>query len=35
VLIGAEDNAVVFDWDPQLPTGAGFGPRGTDWRVNR
>jgi GTP-binding protein len=33
VLIGAEDNSVVFDWDPQLPTGAGFGPRGTDPRL--
>jgi len=35
VLIGEEDNAVVFDWDPQLPTGAGFGPRGTDRRLSR
>jgi GTPase len=35
VLIGEEDNAVVFDWDPQMPTGAGFGPRGTDSRLNR
>jgi GTP-binding protein len=35
VLIGAEDNAVVFDWDPDLPTGAGFGPRGTDSRLSR
>jgi GTP-binding protein len=35
VLIGEEDNAVVFDWDPQMPTGAGFGPRGTDRRLNR
>jgi GTP-binding protein len=33
VLIGDEDDAVVFDWDPQLPTGAGFGPRGTDPRL--
>ncbi|HVB42662.1 MAG TPA: GTPase ObgE [Streptosporangiaceae bacterium] len=33
VLIGEEDNAVVFDWDPAMPTGAGFGPRGTDPRL--
>jgi GTPase len=34
VLIGDEDNAVVFDWDPDLPTDvAGLGPRGTDRRV--
>jgi GTPase len=34
VLIGDEDNAVVFDWDPDVPaTGAGLGPRGTDQRV--
>jgi GTPase len=33
VLIGAEDDAVVFDWDPNVPTGAGFGPRGTDPRL--
>lgn len=33
VLIGQEDDAVVFDWDPQLPAGAGFGPRGTDPRL--
>lgn len=35
VLIGEEDNAVVFDWDPYLPAGAGFGPRGTDRRLSR
>jgi GTP-binding protein len=35
VLIGEEDNAVVFDWDPNLPTEAGFGPRGTDPRLHR
>jgi GTP-binding protein len=35
VLIGEESNAVVFDWDPELPTGAGFGPRGTDRRLSR
>jgi GTP-binding protein len=33
VLIGEEDNAVVFDWDPNLPAEAGFGPRGTDPRL--
>ena len=33
VLIGEEDNSVVFDWDPKLPAGAGFGPRGTDPRL--
>jgi GTPase len=34
VLIGDEDNAVVFDWDPDVPSsGAAFGPRGTDRRV--
>jgi GTP-binding protein len=35
VLIGEEDNSVVFDWDPKLPTGAGFGPRGSDPRLER
>jgi GTP-binding protein len=34
VLIGDEDDAVVFDWDPQLTAGAGFGPRGTDPRLS-
>ena len=34
VLIGAEDNAVVFDWDPDVPAeGATLGPRGTDTRL--
>jgi GTP-binding protein len=33
VLIGDENDAVIFDWDPALPTGAGFGPRGTDPRL--
>jgi GTP-binding protein len=33
VLIGPEDNAVVFDWDPTVSIGRGFGPRGTDSRV--
>jgi GTP-binding protein len=33
VLIGDEDDAVVFDWDPNVPAGAGFGPRGTDPRL--
>ncbi|HEX9622993.1 MAG TPA: GTPase ObgE [Streptosporangiaceae bacterium] len=35
VMIGEEDNAVVFDWDPKLPTASGFGPRGTDPRLER
>jgi GTP-binding protein len=35
VLIGEEDNAVVFDWDPKQRTEAGFGPRGTDPRLER
>jgi len=35
VLIGDEDDAVVFDWDPTLPTSSGHvpGPRGTDSRL--
>jgi GTP-binding protein len=34
VRIGDEENAVVFDWDPDLPAeGAGLGPRGTDRRL--
>ncbi len=33
VLIGAEDDAVVFDWDPKVAAAAGFGPRGTDPRL--
>jgi GTP-binding protein len=33
VLIGEEDNSVVFDWDPKQPAGVGFGPRGTDPRL--
>ncbi|HBW19275.1 MAG: GTPase ObgE [Streptosporangiaceae bacterium] len=35
VLIGEEDNAVVFDWDPDVPAGGAFGPRGTDSRLQR
>jgi GTP-binding protein len=35
VLIGEEGNSVVFDWDPKQPAGAGFGPRGTDPRLER
>jgi len=35
VLIGEEDDAVVFDWDPKQPSTAGFGPRGTDPRLER
>jgi GTPase len=34
VLIGEDDNAVVFDWDPNLPAEAGFGPRGSDPRLS-
>jgi GTPase len=35
VLIGDEDDAVVFDWDPELQTNMGHvpGPRGTDARL--
>ncbi len=34
VLIGEEDNSVVFDWDPDVPAGGvGLGPRGTDARI--
>jgi GTP-binding protein len=33
VLIGDEDNSVVFDWDPDLPADAGLGPRGSDRRL--
>jgi GTPase len=34
VLIGEEDNSVVFDWDPEVPVeGANLGPRGTDARL--
>ncbi|HET9894336.1 MAG TPA: GTPase ObgE [Streptosporangiaceae bacterium] len=33
VMIGEPDDAVVFDWDPKLPASAGFGPRGTDPRL--
>ena len=37
VLIGNEDDAVVFDWAPDVPSGeqGGFGPRGTDRRLAR
>jgi GTP-binding protein len=38
VLIGDIDDAVVFDWDPDLPAGTGHhvaGPRGTDRRLDR
>jgi GTPase len=35
VLIGEESNAVVFDWDPQLPDEKALGPRGTDRRISR
>ena len=34
VLIGDEENAVVFDWDPEVPAErAGLGPRGSDRRL--
>ena len=35
VAIGDPDDAVVFDWDPDVPAGAPhrFGPRGTDERL--
>jgi GTP-binding protein len=35
VAIGDPGNAVVFDWDPDVPAGSphGFGPRGTDERL--
>lgn len=34
VLIGEEDNSVVFDWDPGVSAdGAALGPRGTDIRL--
>jgi GTP-binding protein len=35
VLIGTEDDSVVFDWEPDLPTGADhiLGARGTDRRL--
>jgi GTPase len=42
VLIGDFDDAVVFDWDPELPAGGradqhrhAAGPRGSDWRLER
>jgi GTP-binding protein len=37
VLIGDYDDAVVFDWDPELQAGGGHaaGPRGSDWRLER
>jgi len=35
VLIGPADNAVVFDWEPTMATGAELlGPRGTDLRLD-
>ncbi len=33
VLIGDDDNAVVFDWDPAVSMTAGLGPRGSDRRL--
>jgi GTPase len=37
VLIGDLEDAVVFDWDPELQAGGGHaaGPRGSDWRLER
>jgi GTPase len=37
VLIGDLEDAVVFDWDPELPAGGGYapGPRGSDRRLDR
>jgi GTPase len=37
VIIGEGPDAVVFDWDPDVPAGSqhGFGPRGTDRRLAR
>jgi GTPase len=33
VLIGEEDNSVVFDWDPGVMDREALGPRGTDARL--
>jgi GTPase len=35
VAIGDDTDAVIFDWDPDVPAGSphGFGPRGTDQRL--
>jgi GTPase len=33
ILIGETDDAVVFDWDPAQALSTGFGPRGTDPRL--
>jgi len=34
VVIGPEHDAVVFDWEPMVDTGAErLGPRGTDSRL--
>jgi len=35
VVIGPEDNAVVFDWEPTIEAGAELlaGPRGEDLRI--
>ena len=35
VLIGEEDNCVVFDWDPEVSSSSGIlGPRGSDARIS-
>jgi GTP-binding protein len=35
VAIGGDDDAVIFDWDPEVPmdTSRKLGPRGTDQRL--
>ena len=33
VLIGPEENAVVFDWEPSTGSSLGYGPRGSDPRL--
>jgi GTP-binding protein len=33
IYIGDPDDAVVFDWDPNIPMGSLPGPRGTDRRL--
>lgn len=33
VIIGPEDNAVVFDWEPTVGSAIGYGPRGSDPRL--
>ena len=33
VIIGPDDNAVLFDWDPAVSMARRVGPRGTDSRI--